>query len=374
MIEIQVPGDGPYNAKIMIVGEAPAKHELESKKNFFGPSGDILFNILHDYGLNRSNIYITNVFKVRLPGDNIKRIHEIMNEETIEKYINFLQDEIDAIKPNVIIALGNTALAAITGKSKIGGTGILKYRGSILQSLQGGYKVVSSIHPAALLERQENKELFTWKQIVFLRFDINRAVEESKFPEINIPKRNIIICKKSHDLYSFLKKNDGRDKAANDIETFKSIPICTALCFDPNEAISIPLVNLSGPGNSSIKIERHERVEIFKLLADFFISKVKKVGQNYNFDQTIQERFGWKINNFHSDIMLKMSVLYPELPKKLAVSTSLFTKEPYYKDEGKEYNPKKDIPERLLRYNGMDACLTQEIDDFLETEFDRVRR
>lgn len=374
MIKIDVPGAGSYNSKIIFVGEAPGRQEIESGKCFYGPAGEILFNILSEFDLSRNNIYITNVFKVRLPGDNIKRIKELMSQEEIDKYIDFLQYEIDSIKPNVIVALGNTALAAITGKIKIGGIGILKYRGSILQSKVGGYKVIPSIDPASFIERQESKELFSWKQMVFLRFDINRAVKESEFPELNIPRRNILICKRSYDLYSFFEKNKEKEKASNDIETYKSIPICTGICFDPLEAMVIPLVNLSGPGESSINIQKHERMEIFHLLAKFFISKIKKVGQNYDFDQTIQERFGFKINNVYSDTLLKMSVIYPEIPKSLGVMTSLFTRQPYYKDEGKEYNPKKDSPNRLLNYCGLDCCVTLEIDNFLEQEFEKVRR
>lgn len=375
MIDIQVPGAGPYNAKIVFVGEAPGRQELESKKCFYGASGEILFEALSTYHLGRHNCYFTNVFKQRLPGDNVKRVHEILNKEQIEESINLLFNEIDAIKPNVIVALGNTALAALTGKTKIGSTGILKYRGSILKALIGNYKVIPTIDPASLLERQENKELMSWKQIVFLKFDINRAVDDSTFPELNIPKRNIIICKYSHNLYEFFNRNKEIYKAACDIETYKSLPICISISFNPLEAIVIPLMNIQGPGESSINIQRHERIEIFRLLAEFLSdSKIGKVGQNFNFDQTILERYGFKINNVQSDIILKMSVLYPELPKSLAVSTSLFTRQPYYKNLGREYNPLKDNPRVLLDYCGLDSCCTQEIDDFLEKEFNKIRR
>lgn len=368
-MKIEVPGSGPYSSKVMIVGEAPAKNEIETGKNFIGASGDILFEALSEHKLNRYNLYITNVFKVRLPGDDVKRVGEILSKDEIDEQIRFLHLEVKTINPNVILALGNTALAALTGKTKIGGTGILKWRGSILRGITG-HKVIPTIHPAAFIQRSESKELFSWKQMIFLRFDINRAVEESTTPAILLPKRNIVIARRSYDLYSFLRRYEGRDKVANDIETYRGMPICTGFAFSKDEAIAVPLFDMRGPGNTSILIPRHERIQMWRLVAELLSSNIRKIGQNYDFDMTIQDRFGLKVNEFYSDTILKTAVLFPELPKSLGVLTSLFTREPYYKDEGREYNPIKDPPERLLRYMCVDAMVTYEIDEFLERELD----
>ena len=369
MIKIDVPGAGSYNAKLMIIGEAPGKLELETGKNFIGPAGEILWEVLTDFGLKRPDIYITNVYKVRLPGDNIKRIDEIMSITDKEAYKSLLYQEIESIKPNCILALGNTALQTLTGK-----VGILKHRGSIYSTELGGFKVVGSIHPAMFLENKENKELYSWKQIVFLKFDVKRAIEESQFSELNIPRRSVTIAKNSYILYSYLERFKDAYKSANDIETYKGLPLCTSIAFNSYESVAFPLFDMYGPGNTSIIIPRHERCEMWRLYAEYLKGPVKKIGQNYNFDETIQDRYICRTNNFYSDILLKMSVLYPELPKKLAVSTSLFTRQPFYKDEGKEYNPKKDSPERELRYCGMDSMVTYEIDDALELEFNNIKQ
>src|SRR6185503_12905012 len=95
--------------------------------------------------------------------------------------------------------------------------------------------------------------------------------------------------------------------------------------------------------------------------------KVGKIGQNFKYDElqldtpvnrTVQ--FGMPLRGYYFDTNLGMRTLYPELPSRLEFIASVLTREPYYKDEGKEYNPKKDRPERLLNYCGKDSVVTFE--------------
>ena len=102
-----------------------------------------------------------------------------------------------------------------------------------------------------------------------------------------------------------------------------------------------------------------------RLLAD---KEIFKIGQNFKFDQRLLKscindtvNFGFKTNSFYFDTMLAFRTLYPELPSSLQFSTSVLTEEVYYKDEGKEYNPKKDKFDRLLLYNAKDAAVTYEV-------------
>src|SRR6185369_12572741 len=104
--------------------------------------------------------------------------------------------------------------------------------------------------------------------------------------------------------------------------------------------------------------------DIIEIMAD---SKIQKIGQNFKFDETLLRRclngtldFGIVTRGFYFDTMLAFRTLYPELPGTLAFQTSVLTEEPYYKEEGKGYNPKKDKIDRLLLYNAKDAVITYE--------------
>lgn len=153
-----VQGCGPGDAKLMVVGEAPGATEDQTGVPFSGPSGELLNEMLEVAGIKRRDVYTTNVVKYRPPFNKLQLLKDI--GKTIDSDIPQLWDEIYAVKPNCIIALGNLSLHTLTGKGKMVRdkktghfrkvTGINTYRGSILSSLQGNFKVLPTIHPAAL--------------------------------------------------------------------------------------------------------------------------------------------------------------------------------------------------------------------------------
>lgn len=355
-----VPGEGPSDAKLMIVGEAPSTAETDSGRPFVGPSGMIVNDCLTANDSDRNLVYVTNVVKVQAPNSDIRNLKFI--GKTISDYLPQLHAEIDSLKPNCILALGNTALEALTVQK-----GIEKYRGSILQYKNGPIKVVPSIHPASIFKTEEGK-MRGWKDLTFIKWDFGRAIAQSKFKEFDLPRRNLIICRSSRDLISFLDKNKHRDKVSFDIETFRTVPICISFAFSKYEAISVPLFNFKSDINST-GITRTDTILIWRLIADLLADfNIKKIAQNGKFDQGQLEYcnnkvtwFGMVINSFYFDTKLAFRILYPELPASLAFMTSVLTEEPYYKDEGKEYNPSKDSFDRLLLYNAKDAVITFEI-------------
>ena len=357
-----IPGNGPSTAKLIVVGEAPGKTEEEQGIPFCGPSGAIVNEMLEDAGISRSEVYVTNVIKFRPPNNDLVRLKE--TGKSIEDFVPILWNEINAIKPNAILALGDLALKTLTGKQ-----GIIKYRGSILPSINGFPKVIPSIHPANLLEHRTSGGMWHWRDKTYFQLDFNKAVSESKFKDFSsIPERNLWICRHSYDFIKYLIRNESRDKCALDIETYKATPLCIALSFQPSEAVSIPLVDLLSDLNPN-GVTLTEMVNIWDILLEFLANeRIKKIGQNFKFDQKILSTFGFKIKNFYSDTMLKFHTLYPEFPKSLQFQTSIFTNEPYYKDEGREYNPKKDDISKLLLYNARDAAVTKEIDEVEEEE------
>jgi hypothetical protein len=110
-------------------------------------------------------------------------------------------------------------------------------------------------------------------------------------------------------------------------------------------------------------ISRHELSHIWAILALFFARPdIKVIGQNFKFDHgKLQDICGFYIANVYCDIMMLAHSLHCEFEKSQAFLASLYTEEPYYKDEGREFNWKKDKVDRLLLYNAKDAVVAFEI-------------
>lgn len=366
-----IGGHGPNSAKLMIVGEAPGKDEESAGKNFVGATGKIVRNMLQELGTDPESVYYTNVCKIRPPDNNIKLLHRL--GVTLEQFIPQLWDEINSLKPNCILAFGNTALTALTGitvRAKKGeeSGGIKLYRGSILLSCYASTKVVPTIHPASLLHGSSDGAMSDWKAITYIKWDVNRAIKQSKFPELSLPNRNLVVCRSNLDLYRFLNRQNGKELVAVDIETFHTVPICISFAFDAHEAISIPLFNNLGRDDDAYQMTRTDLVQCWKDVAELLYNpNIRKIGQNFKFDERLLKealndttRIGLTTRGFYFDNLLAFRTLYPELPGSLAFQTSVLTEEPYYKEEGKGFNPKKDKVERLLLYNAKDAAISFE--------------
>ncbi len=357
----QVPyvgGEGSPFAKLMIVGEAPGKNEEDLGKPFVGPSGKLLDEFLLNAGSNRDQVYVTNVVKHRPPNNDLKRLKEIGHD--IQDYIPQLQDEISNINPNCIIAVGNLALETLTGIS-----GITKYRGSILRTIDLKRKVVPTIHPANLLPGSPS--MLPYSSRAYIQLDFNRAVEESRSSKYEVPQRVLFVGKTSEQITNFIKQNN-RGKVSVDIETYKSIPTCIGLAFSRSASISIPLVRQSSKYDK-VDSPDHEIEEIWRIVSELLASDIKVIGQNFKFDQErLLNTCHMQVSNFHADVMMMAHTLQPEFPKSLGFLASIYTREPFWKDEGKEFNPGKDKLERLFLYNAKDAAVTFELYEILTEE------
>lgn len=350
-----VPGEGNPSAQLMIVLEAPGADEDREGRPAVGPTGQFLDKLFQELGVSRSELYITNVVKVRPPGNDLEKLESI--GYSIEEFLPDLDNEIATVKPNCILALGNLALETLCGKS-----GITKYRGSLLCSNRQRVKVIPSVHPAGILKFKGSGGLAYYYRHL-LKFDIKRAIQESIDPEYMPPQRNLMICKSYYQLASFIQQNlsQGRFKVAVDIETIKSIPSCIAIAFDKHSAMCIPLIDVQDWFNRH-GIGEHDLNMIYVELINLFDHpQVEVIGQNFKFDQDkIESVYGIPVRKVYGDTMFLAHTIHPELPKDLATLTSIYTREPYYKDEGREFNPKRDNIEQLYFYNAKDAIVTFE--------------
>ena len=108
-----VPGEGPENAKLMFIGEAPGFHEDKSGRPFVGAAGRFLEELLASISLKREDVYIANVIKCRPPGNRDPIATEI---EACESY---LDRQIELIRPQMIVTLGRFSMARYFPGSKI---------------------------------------------------------------------------------------------------------------------------------------------------------------------------------------------------------------------------------------------------------------
>jgi len=375
MLGNYVQGQGPPDARIVVVGEAPGAVEDQTGIPFSGPSGELLDQMLEKAGTRRRDCYVTNVVKYRPPFNKLQLLKDIGH--TIEEGIPQLWDEIYAKKPNIIIALGNLSLYALTGKGKLvrdkktGNfrklTGITTYRGSILTSLQGNFKVMPTIHPAALLrsasEGVVQEKATSHSARLYIQHDLNRAVEQSKFPEFKLPKRTLEIARSRIDLWRFLELYKGLTDVSVDIEVLHAIPVCVALSFNEWHAISIPLLDVWKLMGKESGISDGEFDAMWRMVAELLTNpSINVIGQNYKFDDTkLRKPCGIVTRNVFFDNLLAAHALHCELPKSQAFLTSVYTEEPYYKDEGKEFDLKRSPTEQLFYYNAKDAAVAFEI-------------
>jgi DNA polymerase-1 len=356
-LQLDVMGEGNPNADIAIVGEAPGSEEQKVGRPFVGPSGHLLNQLLQQAGLTRSECWITNVVKTEPPKviKAGKPVYDIKGVKNYDGYKEYLIAELKTINPKIILAVGNVALQALTGN-----TGITQWRGSILHSDRLNKRVIPTYHPAYILRSDSIID----KSVA--EFDVRRLAEEINGTPV--PQRNLVVIRDSAQLYRYIDKWKSRQLATSDIETYKSIPNCIGFATSSHEAISIPLFNELW-GVTFANYPRRELAEFWKC-ADILLRTKRIIGQNWKFDESKLKQLGFRIPNFHADTMLMSHTRYPELPKGLAFLASIHTREPYYKLEGKEFNPKKDSADRLYLYNAKDCAVDYEIFETLDRELE----
>jgi len=142
-----VPGEGPARARIMLVGEEPGDREDIEGKPFVGPAGRILDQALGEAGLDRSKLFVTNAvkhFKFEMRGK--RRLHKRPNAYEIDQCRHWFEFERTLVKPEVIVAMGASAIRGVTGKSLT----IAKVRGRLMPLADGG-QMIATVHPSYLL-------------------------------------------------------------------------------------------------------------------------------------------------------------------------------------------------------------------------------
>ncbi|WP_136684730.1 UdgX family uracil-DNA binding protein [Falsirhodobacter xinxiangensis] len=167
-------GIGPADAEVMFVGEQPGDQEDLAGRPFVGPAGQIFDQEAEAAGLDRGRLYITNAVKhFKFAPRGKRRLHQKPNGSEIHACHTWLDQELALVKPKLIVAMGATALQALTGS----GEGILKRRGQV-ERMEDGTPVLVTVHPSYLL-RLPDPELAKAERRRF-REDLEQAARLSR--------------------------------------------------------------------------------------------------------------------------------------------------------------------------------------------------
>ena len=346
---------GPRNAKIVLVGEAPGKEENETGIPFTGSSGHLLTQLLKQAGIDRAECYITNVVKFRPPDNKLSRLEEIGC--SLSESMKELREELSSLKPNVIVPLGETAFEAVTGLH-----GISKWRGSIIHSLPiiGEIKVIPTFHPAYVMRMYRSSALCL--------FDFDKIKKEALNDNFNsIPKREFKINPTFDECLLLLERFQQATAVALDIETDRGANFikCVGFADSANFAGCIPFIE-KGSAVWSFSQECVLWDRIRSILTD---KSIKKIIQNMDFEMEVLFPFVGEIYPVYMDTMIASHLYLPEIRKALAVQTSIYTNEPYYKDDAKEADYE---PSALYTYNCKDCTVTFEIYEYLEARLKEI--
>jgi len=378
---------GPRNPRILLIGEAFGAEEEKAKLPFVGVSGQELWRILgqafpdvhpdlHSYAnelcnpswglswlgrrdawLNAASIGMTNVINERPPGNKLEAFCGTKTEVgkdypynamvrakyLLPQYIHHLdrlKEQINTLKPNLIVAMGNASCWAILGT-----TGITALRGTTVMSPSVGIKCLPTFHPASLLYEGQ------WSNRPVLVADMIKASREALFPEIRRPPRTVIISPEEDEVEEWIETTlaDRPWRLAVDIETSGGMIDTIGFAKSPSDALVVPF----GPhrykrGQNFVVIrpirkgvpvtnywEFEEEVRVWKLIKRLLEAGIDLVFQNGVYDIQYLVKMTIKPNRCEDDTMLGWHSLFPEMRKSLGFIASILTDESAWKELNK---------------------------------------
>lgn len=375
-------GEGSPTARVMIVGECWGEYEERAGSSLQGKSGELLNSLLHEVGLTRSECYVTSLVNARPPYSDIERwvvvkkkdIKTGMEEwrgrwispEVLEGFRQLLR-EIHLVQPNIILALGSSALWALTGA-----WGVTKWRGSQLRvnvprelyppGLLGPGdapwtgKLIPTLHPSFIFRAAEERPV--------VLNDLKRLVREIHTKEYdNEPKWNFIVRPGLSSVLSTLENLRVRLDQEElwldfDLETRAGHIACAGISWSRSDAICIPFMCVEDrQGYWSVAEEGQIVWLLYRVLTH---PRVKVRWQNGLYDAQYTYRHWHFVPRGAQDTMIAHHSAFCGLPKSLAFQASMYCDHyVYWKDDGKTWHAAMS-EEQLWRYNGVDCVRTRE--------------
>ena len=345
-----VRSHGSSNPLVFFIADAPVSQDFDTNYALTGYAGNTLREFCKEAHINLDEHWRSCLIKEELPKEDDKE--KSKTRKLIEQYSPYLIEEINDLKPNLLIPLGEISFNYLTQLNSI-----RKFRGSVLP-ISGEFnitkqptKVLPILGPAII-----NKE---YKLRVISRIDFAKIAKNYGPNPIPDDIYNIWVARSSAAFRAFIDRHyakairDPERFLVFDIETYLQIPICISFCFDGFESVTVPLIDSS--------IDRDNRTLMMEMVDKLLRSPLPKVNQNIKYDWKILERWGFQVSNVVGDTMLAASTTYCEFPKNLGFLTSIYTDLPYFKDEGKAFDPEKGKRDRYYLYNAKDSLATSQI-------------
>lgn len=333
------------------MGEAWGAEEERTGQPFQGASGQELNRMLHEAGILRSECYVTNLVNVRPPNNDLTAWIPLRKKEITSRHVPLrdkmvlpiivegyksLLAEIAAVEPNVIVALGGTALWALTGR-----WGILRWRGSLLRSdmpqlltfPQGMEeaarklmetaqpKVIPSIHPAAILRE--------WSLRPAAMNDLRRVKVHCTSREYDPPKWSFHIrpsfdqvMEILNDLHRRLESTTEEVWIDFDLETARNHITCAGISWSRLEALCIPFT--SSTSQEGYWTLEEESAVIWALRRTLTHEHVSVRGQNLLYDCQYTWRHWHFIPRVKQDTMISHHSTFSGMRKSLDFQASLY--------------------------------------------------
>ena len=381
---------GPRDAKIAIVGEAYGATEARKGYPFCGKTGEELDKILPECNLNRDDIFCTNVVNEQPFNNDIWRFFHPTREaramgrvlvrglypcDNILLGLEKLHQQLDAVKPDIIIGFGNYTLWALTensfnidddNKRKVP-RGITAWRGSQLYTRDENIPFMPTFHPASVFRN--------WPWRYTIKHDLSRRLPKVFKPGgWQEPKRDFIIrptIRQTMDyivgLVATLKTNKEVDISV-DIETRGGHIACVGIGYSfelgPPIVISIPFMCAENP--EGYWTEAEEAIIVANLCYILTHPNARIMGQFFLFDAQYFAKWWAIVVKCDFDTMMMHHVCWPGTPMGLCYLSSLYCDHHVnWKDEGKIGEHEEwgiDVPEeQLWEYNCIDVVKTAEI-------------
>lgn len=323
-------------------------------QGFVGSSGQMLKRICSNAGIDFKKCNRTNVIKRMPSGGKFENMYldpKDCEKPTVELqwWWSLLQAEITKNRPNVVVALGDEALYALTGHH-----GITSWAGSILDcQFLPGLKVIPMVHPAYIM--RDN-----WADYyISIRF-MKKVAAEMQSPRRILKEDEYIAITKPQigQVLEFLEHIGSNHQPWDlDVETRGDTLTCLGLSSqaDLNYCMVVPIHTTGGPYFSL-----EEECEFWRGLSVAMRDNPLLENQNVVYDLDYAMDFGCEPSGIGFDTMVGMNVAYPEFPKGLDFSNSIYTHHEYYKGEGKTWL-KRDADEKIWAYNAKDMIVTPKV-------------
>lgn len=321
-----IPGMGKQNADIMIIGDCPTVPGIKEHKPITAPIEGVLESCLHQAGLIKSQVYITNF----IPDDT--RLGKYWKEPAgsakgrplgdQDEYKQLMMQEIDRVKPKVIVTLGPLPAWHLTGDGET-----TKTRGYPFK--HEDVIVIPTLHPGKMIWGN-----YIWRY--YLAHDLSKAKELAENPNLlYAPFIKVCIPESFEEAKAQLDSIATYDTLSIDIEVANFEVSCIGFAVRNNIAFSIPL---------DMRWTIEEEVTLWNLIAGIMgDEKIDKIGQNFIFDiHFLAYKMGIITRGKIIDTMMSHSIMYPDFLKALNFLGSVYTKQPYWKNMVKFKDIKKE--------------------------------